>query len=355
MTSLSAGIILDNKLVWTQGYGICRSYYNSEIPNELKIPTKNTLFVSASVSKPVTATAILQLYDLGKLDINDNVNDYLDFDIIHPFYPNINITIKMLLNHSAGYNGSEFIRNFALVRNIMKNQSLFFNILYNCNLSFIKHQIWRENYPPGLKNQYANLDYALLDYLVEVISGQSFHEYCKENIFEPLEMYNTSFNFRDFDRNQHAEQYLFIHSLGFYIKLPRYNFPLIGAGGLRTSVEDLSHFLIAHMNNGSYKNVKILNNSTINMMHELDYYVTGPGQRIYTGFGLGWCIYNDSNISGHDGDLPAGHARMKWNKTNNLGIIYFWNSDEYPCNNYVRIGLIADLQKELIKKVENYN
>ena len=87
MISLSTGIILNNTLVWNQGYGICKSYYNSQIPNESKIPTKDTLYVSASVSKPVTATAILQLYDAGKLDITDNVNEYLDFDLKSPFYP----------------------------------------------------------------------------------------------------------------------------------------------------------------------------------------------------------------------------------------------------------------------------
>lgn len=353
MTSLSAGIIINNSLVWNNGYGYCRDYYKIIIPEEAKTPTKDTIYVVASVSKTITATAILQLYDAGKLDINDSINDYLDFDIYSPFYPEINITIKMLLNHSGGFNGSEFIRGISIVRNFMKNQNLYFNLLYNCKINFIKHQVWREDYQPGRDNKYANLDYGLLDYLVEIISGQSYEEYCRENIFDPLEMYNTSFDFRDFERNQLAEQYLFVHDIGLYVKLPRYNFPLTGAGGLRTTVEDLSHFLIAHMNNGSYKEVKLLKNSTINMMHKLDYYVKGVGKRIFTGFGLGWCIYNDSNLSGHDGDLPAGHARMKWNKTNDLGIIYFFNSDELPCDTAKRIGILADLQTEILKHVED--
>jgi CubicO group peptidase (beta-lactamase class C family) len=353
MTSLSAGIIINNNLAWYKGYGYYRDYYKIVIPEEAKIPRKNTVYVVASVSKPITATAILQLYDAGKLDLDDCINNYLDFDIFSPFYPEINITIKMLLNHSGGFKGSDFIRYLSIIRNFMNNQNLYFNLLYNCKIDFIKNHVWREDYQPGRDNKYANLDYALLDYLVEIISGQSFEEYCKENIFDPLEMYNTSFNYPDFKRNQLAEQYLFVHDLGFYFKLPRYNFPLMGAGGLRTSVEDLSHFLIAHMNNGTYKNVKILENETINMMHKLDYYVTGVGKRIFTGFGLGWCIYNDSNFSGHDGDLPAGHARMKWNKTNDLGIIYFFNSDEIPCDTAKRIGILADLQKELLKNVDN--
>ena len=75
--------------------------------------------------------------------------------------------------------------------------------------------------------------------------------------------------------------------------------------------------------------------------------------KLYYGYCLGWIIYNDTNYSGHDGDLPGGHARMKWNKSNNLGIIYFWNSDEKPSDGPKRVELIANLEEELLKNVVN--
>jgi CubicO group peptidase (beta-lactamase class C family) len=161
-------------------------------------------------------------------------------------------------------------------------------------------------------------------------------------------MKNSSFNYRDFEKKQLASQYIWLPNIGLYIKSIPYNFPLTGAGGLRTTVEDLSHFLIAHMNNGSYKNIKILKNSTINMMHNISAITAG---KLYYGFGLGWLIYNDTNFSGHDGDLTAGHARMKWNKPGDFGIIYFWNSDEHKGNYNERLKIFANLEKEILKNI----
>ncbi|KYK25114.1 hypothetical protein AYK24_05255 [Thermoplasmatales archaeon SG8-52-4] len=350
MTSLTAGIIVNNNLSWNRSYGFYRNYYNILIPENSKIPTKDTIYVAASVSKPVTATAILQLYEKGKLNLSDNVNDYLGFDLKSPFYPNINITIQMLLNHTSGLNGSNLICFISIIRNFMKNQNFFFKLLLTSKLNTLKNLYWLEDFKPGKDFSYANMDYALLDYIVEIVTGISFEKYCKINIFEPLNMNNTSFNYRDLKINQLACPYIWFHKLSFYVKSYTYNFPLTGAGGLRTTVEDLSHFLIAHMNNGSYKNVQILNSSTVELMHNISAVTDG---RLYYGFGLGWIVYNDTNFSGHDGDLTGGHARMKWNMSGKFGIIYFWNADEYPSNFYDRLLLLKELEKELLKNLPN--
>ena len=351
MTSLSAGIIINNSVIWNKGYGFYRNYYNIFAPENSKTPTKNTIYVAASVSKPVTATAILQLYEKGKLNLSDNVNEYLGFDLQSPFYPNINITIKMLLNHTSGINADNSICIISIIRNFMKNQNFFFRFLLTSKLNTLKNLFWLKDFQPGKDFSYANIDYALLDYIVEIVTGISFEKYCTENIFDKLDMKNSSFNYRDFEIKHLASPYIWFHKFNVYVKSYTYNFPLTGAGGLRTTVEDLSHFLIAHMNNGSYKNVKILKNSTIELMHNISAVTAG---RLYYGFGLGWLIYNDTNFSGHDGDLLGGHARMKWNKPGNFGIIYFWNSDEHPGNFYDRLLLLKDLEKELLKNLPNF-
>ncbi|KYK27867.1 hypothetical protein AYK20_01925 [Thermoplasmatales archaeon SG8-52-1] len=350
MTSLSAGIIVNNSLFWNKGYGFYRNYYNILVPENSKTPTKDTIYIAASVSKTVTATAILQLYEKGKLNLTDNVNDYLGFNLKSPFYPNINITIQMLLNHTSGLNSSKSIYTISIIRNFMKNQNFFFKFLLTSKLKTLRNLYWLKNFQPGKDFSYANMDFALLDYIVEIVTGTSFEKYCKENIFDPLDMKNSGFNYRDFKINQISSPYLWLHKHKFYMKSYTYNFPLTGAGGLRTTVEDLSHFLIAHMNNGSYKNVRILNNSTVELMHNISAVTAG---RLYYGFGLGWLIYNDTNFSGHDGDLLGGHARMKWNMPGNFGIIYFWNSDEHPGNFYDRLVILKDLEKELLKNLQN--
>lgn len=351
MTSLSAGIIINNSIIWNKGYGFYRNYYNIFAPENSKTPTKDTIYVAASVSKPVTATAILQLYEKGKLNLSDNVNEFLGFDLQSPFYPNINITIKMLLNHTSGINSDNLIYIISIIRNFMKNQNFFFRFLLTSKLNTLKKLFWLKDFQPGKDFSYANIDYALLDYIVEIVTGISFEKYCKENIFDPLDMKNSSFNYRDFEIKQLASPYIWFHKFNVYVKSYTYNFPLTGAGGLRTTVEDLSHFLIAHMNNGSYKNVKILKNSTVQLMHNISAVTAG---RLYYGFGFGWLIYNDTNFSGHDGDLLGGHARMKWNTPGNFGIIYFWNSDEHPGNFYNRLIILKDLEKELLKNLPNF-
>ena len=350
MTSLSAGIIVNNTLVWYKGYGFYRNYYNILIPENSKTPTKDTIYIAASVSKTVTGTAILQLYEKGKLNLSDNVNDYLGFNLKNPFFPGINITIKMLLTHTSGLNSSKPIYVISIVRNFMKNQNFFFRFLLTSKLKTLKNLFWLEDNQPGKDFSYANMDFALLDYIVEVVSGTSFERYCKENIFDPLDMKNSSFNYRDFKINQISSPYLWLHKYDLYIKSYTYNFPLTGAGALRTTVEDLSHFLMAHMNNGSYKNVQILNSSNMELMHNVS--IVTPS-RLYYGFGLGWLTYNDTNFSGHDGDLLGGHARFKWNMPGKFGIIYFWNSDEYPGNFFDRLVILKDLEKELLKNLPN--
>ena len=136
-----------------------------------------------------------------------------------------------------------------------------------------------------------------------------------------------------------------------YYRLPQYNVPYKGAGSLRSSVGDLSHLLIAHMNNGTYKNIRILNNSTISLMHNFSSKCRGPGADYYSGYGFGWLIYNVSNMSGHDGDTFGGHGKMKWNQTNDLGLIYFWNGSNTINDLYRTMSLIVDLESELLKNI----
>jgi len=151
-------------------------------------------------------------------------------------------------------------------------------------------EVWTDN-KPGDAFNYSNTGYLLLEYLVEQISGESFDDYCRDNIFNPLDMKNSSFYFRDIKRMQRAVPYLL--KGGYHIRLPFYDVPDSAAGGLLTSVEDLSHFLIAHMNNGTYKSVRILNNSTVELMHTI-YCENTNSDAISFSYGFGWMFFNIS-------------------------------------------------------------
>ena len=92
--SVSACIIINNSVVWSQGYGLY------DIENN-KPATLDTLYLLASVSKTVTATALMKLYEQGFFDLDDDVNDYLPFSLRNPNYPDIPITFRMLLSHRS--------------------------------------------------------------------------------------------------------------------------------------------------------------------------------------------------------------------------------------------------------------
>ena len=86
--SLGACIIINDTVVWAQGFG--------------DQPDLDTVFMIGSITKSFTATAILQLYENSSLNLDDNIEDYLPFNVKHPNYPTINVTIEMLLTHTAG-------------------------------------------------------------------------------------------------------------------------------------------------------------------------------------------------------------------------------------------------------------
>jgi CubicO group peptidase (beta-lactamase class C family) len=171
--------------------------------------------------------------------------------------------------------------------------------------------------------QYANINYDLVGYLVELLSGEPFHEYCKEHIFTLLEMTHTSFRLADFNIDDVAISYIYQH--GKYEKLPYYQLLHYPAGGLRTSLQDLSHFLIAYMNQGVYNDTRILKAETVEEMHKIQ----PPGNKYnHFYYGLAWMVEKriGSTFIGHSGYIPGVRTYMFMRQSDNTGVIYFFNS-----------------------------
>ena len=180
---LSISVIKNNNIVWEKQFG----YAN--IDEDIFID-ENTMFILSSISKTITATALMQLFEDNLFMLDDDIDDYLPFDINHPDYPLIPITFKMLLSHTSGIKDNWNVMPYydgdsPLELNYYLNQ--YFvpeGEFYNSNSNFT-------NSIPGSNYNYSNIGAALIGLLVEEISNQSFNEYCNENIFEPLEMDNA--------------------------------------------------------------------------------------------------------------------------------------------------------------------
>jgi CubicO group peptidase (beta-lactamase class C family) len=357
--SLSACIIKDKEIVWYKGYG----FYNGE-----NVPNIDTIYDVASVSKTVTATALMQLYDKGLFDLDDDINEYLPLKLRNPKYPEVPVTFRMLLAHqsslSRGGNPQQYVK-FNSSNKIIPLESWIVDELWP-NGSENNLSIWND-YVPGKKFSYSNLGYCLVGYLVSRISNQSFHEYCMEHIFKPLNMRNTSFLLSDLNLENVAYNYVWTRvgfprlfsgrGKGNYIPVARSSGGQVNpAGGLKTSCEDLSHFLIAHMNGGIYNGVRILNESTVELMHKVQYSKNLPNVQ-GAKYGLGWFVwerFGKEKYSGHGGDGIASHADMKYRISDKIGIIYFVNRALVGSDFTSFITRMFVLEKVLFKKANEF-
>jgi len=316
MSALSAAIIIDDELAWANGYGLYDREYNKEA-------TEETIYLVASISKTFTATAIMQLYEQGYFDLDDDVNNYLNFNLRNPKYPDKNITFRMLLAHQSSL-ATDLPTFFTMA---MPGELVITGYPYPFLQELLvpggihyRPQVWN-NYPPSEDMYYANIGFAVLGYLVEILSGQTLEEYCRENIFEPLEMNETSFRLTNVNISKVAVPYKFLRRE--YYPFIHYNILDYPAGGLRTSVVDLSHFLIAHMNDGIYNNTRILSPESVEEMHTVQYQSDTYNFQYGLGFQI-WKTLTGTHI-GHTGGLYGVATKMVFRESDDIGIIMFIN------------------------------
>lgn len=334
---ISACIIKNNSVLWSDGFGY------RDIRHKIDA-TDDTVHPIASVTKLFTATAIMQLYEEGKFGLDDNVSKYLGFDLKNPNYPDVDITFRMLLAHQSSLADTNirYLINFMFIgypKSWLEEYLLEDGLFYN-------KKAWN-SYAPGEDVFYSNVNIELLGLLVEIFSGQSYEEYVKDNILNPLGMYNTSFYLEDFDPYMLSNQYFWY---GFYITLPHFIYGTHAAAGLCSTVLDLSHFLIAYMQNGNYKGYQLLEPDTIKEMFTLQY-PDSFENGIYR-YGLVWYFWNASDnksYGGHGGIAVGGRAELRWRLNDDVGVIYCWNRDAI-LNHYINRPLLFKNYKNAYKQ-----
>jgi len=254
LPSISACVIKNNTIVWQKSYGYAD--VNNQVP-----ATKETIYPIASVSKLIVATAAMQLVEQGILELNKDINDYIPINIRNPHFPDIPITPKMLFTHTSGLAWPQSQDHSKLWDSFGPDSAPGLTEWVPQFLipggEYYQANIWK-NTEPGKFELYSNTGTCLLAYIVEQLSGKDFRSYCKENIFDPLEMFNTSYYYSPLDPEKLATLYLNNNA----IVLP-YDDRLFASGLLKTSIEDLSHFLMAYINKGEYNGHQILNKSSV--------------------------------------------------------------------------------------------
>lgn len=306
LPSLAACIIKGDKIVWQNFYG----YSNVA---DKKIPNEETIYVLASISKTVTATAVMQLWEKGQLDLDKDINEYLPFKIRNPRYPDDAITTRHLLTHHSGIawpNGEDpnFYRTYPNDTAPALGPWLR-EYLVPGGSEYIA-AMWKST-RPGSVFEYSNVGGSLLGYIVEAITGVDFAEYCRKNIFEPLEMNNSGFRLRDVEAGRLAGIYTSASAT-----TGHYSVKFYPATMLRSSIKEFSHFAMAYLNGGEYNGKRILQTATINEMLRL--HVPNPG------VGLIW--WNMGNgYMGHNGSFIGASSNLSINTTEKFGLLIFTN------------------------------
>ena len=313
---LSISIAKGGSIVWNKHFG----YTNI---NENILVDENTKFILSSASKTITATALMQLFQQNLFMLDDDVDNYLPFDISHPVYPEIPITFKMLLSHTSGikdnwsfmpfYDGDSPLELSYYLSQYFSPSGEF----YDSNLNFT-------DYAPGTGFSYSNIGAALVGLLVEEISNQSFNEYCIENIFEPLGMSDAYWFLSEIENlNEVASPHQFAdESTDSLIVLENYGYSDYPAGQLRTTSYNLAKFMNLFINDGVQDGVEILSPETIELMKTIHYPNVAYDQ------GLIWYYktLNDRTLFGHSGSDKGSLTEMFISFSDTIGVVLLSNS-----------------------------
>src|SRR5262249_1443685 len=166
-------VVKDGKVLLEKGYGF------SDIKTRAPVDPARTLFRPGSISKLFTWTAVMQLVEQGKLDLDRDVNDYLDFQIPATFPKPI--TMRNLMTHTAGFEEH--------IKGLMVDDPARLLPLRTALIDSLPKRI----YPPGEVSAYSNYGASLAGYIVQRVSGEKFEEYIAHHIFGPLHMEHSTF------------------------------------------------------------------------------------------------------------------------------------------------------------------
>lgn len=307
-------------LMFKEGDILYENYFGkSHIEQNVSLESDHP-FLLASISKVVTATALLQLYEQELFALDNAINDYLPFPVSIPGYTT-DISFRMLLTHTSGiadgsalddqyyYGEDSPVELEYFLRNYLKPGGDFYDATDNFY-----------DFEPGTQHEYSNTGSALIGFLVERLTGTPFDLYCKQNIFNPLGMVNTSWRLEEITGTI-VQPYSF--SNGGYEAIEHYTFTDYPNGGLRSTAKDMFTLLSAFVQGGMANNYALLKPITINEM------ITPQIPAIDNEVGLHLFVMDaEHGLWGHDGGEEGVATIMAFNPDTRVGAIILANQGD---------------------------
>lgn len=295
LPSVSAAVVKDQETIWSKAYGTG----NSEAKHQA---STTTLYSICSISKLFTSIAIMQLYDAGKLRLDDDIKTLLpNYNLKQQYKDSGPITIRSLLTHSSGlpresdypyWTGPDFPfpTKDQLYSKLGSQQTL---------------------YPASTNFQYSNLGMALLGEVVEKVSGKPYAKYVEENILNPLKLHSTrpylpkeelgkklAIGYGATKRDGSRERVNLFDTRG-----------IAAAAGFSSNVEDLAKFASWQLRLLNTEGTELLKSSTLKEMQRVQW--MDPDWR--TSWGLGFSVYQQDNVTlvGHGGSCPGYRSTLQ--------------------------------------------
>jgi len=307
---MSAGIIYDQDLIWSRGFGFADMA--EKCPAE-----PDTIYSICSISKLFTSIAIMQLWEQGKLRLDDPITQYLPWFNIQDKFPDApEVTVQGILTHSAGlpreaaspyWTGPE--HNFPTLEQIKKRLSG-----------------QEELYPADTFYQYSNLGMAMLGEVVSAASGQAYAIYVQEHILEPLGLKDTT---PEIPEDQRGESLATGYSMklrdGERREIPFYLVNGIApAAGFASTVEDLASFASWQFRLLEKGGQEVLKVNTLKKMHRVHW--LDPNWRTTRGLGFSVSRRDDKIEVGHGGSCPGYRTQLALRPQDKIAVVVMVNA-----------------------------
>jgi len=295
-------VVKDGKVLLQGGYGY------ADVDRRIPMDPQRTMIRPGSTSKLFTWTAVMQLVEQGKIDLDRNVDDYLDFKVSPSSGPPI--TMRDLMNHRAGF--EEGLKDILVTdpRGVQSTET------------YLKQHPRPLLFTPGAVPAYSNYGAALAGYIVQRVSGQPFERYVEQHIFLPLGMRHSTFDQPLPERfsNAVARGYrtASTEAQPYELIITR------PAGSMTTTAWDMTRFMLAHLQQGHPGDYDMLRGETAQLMHS-------PSESSLPGFGtmahgFFYATRNGRIVIGHGGDTVFFHTELDLLPQEGVGIFYNFNS-----------------------------
>jgi len=310
---MSVAVVKNNKIIYTHSFGLKDAETNTPLSND-------NIFRIASISKSFSATAIMQLVEAHKINLDQDVSELIGFKIRNPKFPETVITLRLMLSHLSSINDNQ---GYFSLDSINPSKSVNWFKCYN-------------NYEPGKGYEYCNLNFNMIGTIIEKISGERFDTYIQKHILEPLQLYG-GYNVNGLDKSKFANIYEYQPDAAKFVLSPNayaprtaevaayemgYSTPIFSpTGGMKISAKDLATYMMMHANFGKYNGVRIISKKSSKRMQ------TAVSDLEPYGFALETpaTIIDGISMVGHTGSAYGLFSAMFFNPSKKFGIVVISN------------------------------